>query len=506
MTRAGARLTLTLSFCASSTLLAACSSGGSGPNRSHPATSPATAPTPTPAPPIAGAPTFPGLGSGTTYVVDGATGDDQNAGTALAPWRTVDRVESANLAPGDQVIVRAGQYELDVNLRLEGLRGTASAWIGLVADGPVRLRNSAAQNVVSIRDCSHLLLRGFEITHDDGAAPYGSWAQVDGVKLEGAPSEQVAIVSCRIHHVGNVGVGSQSAEVRGLLLQGTEIHDCYTAVYWGYYEDPARRYVHDSRIAGCYLHDCPPVDRDGTGYGIQLKGGSRGNVIEDCVLADVGGATRAAIAVYHVSTDAGPRSERNVIRRNLVVRSRGEGIFAVEGALIENNVLVDGRTGIVLARRDTGSWGAFYGNLTVRHNSVLRVTDGAGRGLAVGDGAFTGAFEVGNNLLMVMQAGQLALRGPTAWPGTGRQNLVLGGSQGDARLGAIALTGPGVVVSTTLGAPGFLVPTTGDQADGAADASLASADDFHGVARGAAGDVGAIEAPARGVIAIGFKP
>jgi hypothetical protein len=456
---------------------------------------------------VVGAPQYPGAGTGTVYYVDGATGNDANPGTQAQPWQTVDRLESQPLRPGDLIRVQAGTYDLDVNLQLDGVRGSSTAWIGLEADGAVVLRNSAVANVISVRDCAFLFLKGFEITHDNGGAAYGGWDGVDGVKFEQLNSENVAIDTCFIHDIGNVGVSSQVGEVRGLIVYGCEIADCYTGIYLGYYEDVNKRYAHFGRIARNYIHDCPPQDLDGTGYGIQIKGGSRGNVIEDNVLVDVAGSSRAGIAVYHVSTDQQVYTERNVLRRNLVHRSRGEGIYAAEGALIENNVIVDsGSVGIVLNRRDSGGWGAFYGNLEVRHNSVYRVNDPAGRGLTVGDSTFSAPFVISNNLLAVEGAGQLAARGPGTFGGTGSQNVTFGGTSGSG-LGSISVPDMSAVQSTAFSANGFLRPAPGGALDDAGDPASATSGDYFEAARGSRPDVGAFEEPGVAVALVdGFKP
>ncbi|MBL4844027.1 MAG: right-handed parallel beta-helix repeat-containing protein [Planctomycetes bacterium] len=457
--------------------------------------------------PSVGAPSYPGAGSGTTYYVDGSSGDDSNPGTQASPWRTVDRIEIQTFAPGDLVQIKAGTYDLDTNLRLEGIRGSATAWIGLQADGVVVIRNAGAQNVVSVRDCAYLFLKGLEITHDNGGAPYSNWTGVDGVKFEQLDSNDIALDTCSIHDIGNVGISSQTGEIRGLIVYGCEIADCYTGIYLGYYEDANKRYAHFSRIANNYIHDCPPQDLDGTGYGIQIKGGSRGNVIEDNVLVDVAGNSRAGIAVYHASTDRAVASEQNLIRRNFVHRSRGEGVYAAEGAVIENNLIYESNSsGIVLNRRDSGSWGVFYGNLQVRNNTVYLVGSASARGLYVGDSSFTGPFVISSNVLVVTGAGQLALRGPGAFAGTATLNRVLGGTSGGG-LGAVNLPGLTVFESTTFGDLGFLRPLAGGDLIDAGDPAWVASDDFRSTARGTRPDAGAFEVPVAGPgLADAFKP
>ncbi len=451
---------------------------------------------------------YPGEGSGIHRWIDGALGNDSNPGSEAFPWRTVDRIESASFAPGDLVHIRAGTYDIQGSLRLTGIAGAPLAWVGLVAEGPVTLRNSALSNVINVEDCHYLFLRGFEITHDNGALPYGSWHQVDGIKFQNAPSTHVSIDSCRIHHLGNVGVSSQAPVIRHIRVVDCEIHDTYTGIYWGYFEAPSKRYAHHGTIARNYIHDCPPVDLDGTGYGIQIKGGSRGNLIEDNVLVRTAGNTRAGIAVYHISTQLGLESDRNVIRGNLIRLSRAEGIYATEGALIADNVIVDsGSIGISVTRRDTG-WGSYYGNLTVQNNTVYGVQAGSGQGMFTGVGPFVAPQVIANNLLLVTGPSQTSLRLPPGFAGVSLQNHCLGSVAGPA-LGVVVLPDLSDLLSTSWGDADFLFPTAAGSLVSAAAPVLASSLDFHGTLRDGAPDVGAFESRGRGnpgwVLTDGFK-
>lgn len=371
-------------------------------------------------------PVYPGAGTGGHKWIDIVAGNDANAGTATAPWRTLDKLETLTLLPGTIVHVKAGTYMLNSNLVLNGKNGNAAAWIGLEAEGAVLVRNNAVQNVVELSGCSYLYLRGFDISHDNGTAAYGSWAAVDAIKFSGNCND-VSVDSCVLHDVGNCGVASQAPLVQRITVYSCEIRNCFCGIYWGYYEDVAKRYAHDSRIASNNIHDCPPVDLNGTGYGIQIKGGSHGNIIEDNVLTNVGGNTRAGICVYHASTDATVSNQPNVIRRNLVRQARNEGIYASEGALIENNILSDSQNyGIRVDRRDTISWGAFYGRLTIRNNTIQRVMSATGVGLSVQANAFSPPFVVANNFVWVNGATtQKAFEGPIGFSGSASRRYKL---------------------------------------------------------------------------------
>ncbi|MSR75511.1 MAG: hypothetical protein EXS14_08610 [Planctomycetes bacterium] len=435
-------------------------------------------------------PVYPGAGSAAHKWIDIVAGNDANAGTAAAPWRTLDKMESVTLLPGTIVHVKTGTYMLNGNLVLNGKNGTVAAWIGIEAEGTVLVRNTALQNVVELSACSYLYLRGFDISHENGSGAYGTWAAVDAIKFTGNCND-VSIDSCVLHDVGNCGVSSQANLVQRITVYGCEIRHCYCGIYWGYYESTAKRYAHDGRIASNYIHDCPPVDLDGTGYGLQIKGGSYGNVIEDNVLVNVGGNTRAGICVYHASTSTAVSTQPNIIRRNLVRNARNEGIYASEGALIENNVLSDSQNcGIRVTRRDTVSWGAFYGRLTIRNNTIQRVMSATGVGLSVQTNTFSAPFIVANNFSCVNGAAtQKAFEGPIGFSGTASKNYCYGTVTG-TNLGSMAANATNFW-SHTFGNAGYVYPKTTSVFLNQADLGNLAADDFNGMARSGASEPGA---------------
>ncbi len=52
----------------------------------------------------------PAAATGTTYYVDAASGNDAAAGTTSATaWRTLGKVDATTFAPGDRILLHAGQ-------------------------------------------------------------------------------------------------------------------------------------------------------------------------------------------------------------------------------------------------------------------------------------------------------------------------------------------------------------------------------------------------------------
>src|SRR2546421_9079 len=183
--------------------------------KSGTATVTVTAQQPPPPPPPSGS------GSGACRYVDGAAGNDANAGTSTAPWRTIQHAaDAAN--PGDTVIVNDGVYTGGSNVVTVGRSGTASAWLvfraahrwGAVLDG----RNNASAV-------------GFEIN--------GSYVRVEGSEV-GGPSRygidaynghDVDVVANNVHDVGHVctdDVGGRvgiDAYARNLTIERNVVHD-----------------------------------------------------------------------------------------------------------------------------------------------------------------------------------------------------------------------------------------------------------------------------------------
>ena len=140
------------------------------------------------------------------------------------------------------------------------------------------------------------------------------------------------------------------------------------------------------------------------------------------------------------------------------------------------------------------------------NNTVYQVAAANGRGLYVGDSAFSGPFAISNNLLVVRGANQLALRGPGGFGGTASMNVTFGGSSGSG-LGTVGTPDLTLVQSTDFNALGFLRPAAGGTLVDGGDPAWSAIDSFYGAPRGAQPDVGAFEAPVTAArLTDGFKP
>jgi len=394
------------------------------------------------------------------------------------------------------MLLSPGRYEVST-LSLEGVNGEPGLPIVLegAGEGVEIVGTSPANNVISLHDNHDLELRRLDVSFIGGADPTNN--SVDAIKFETGVSHDILIEDCILHDVGNVIVGAQAPEIYRVTLRRNELRNAgVCCVYWGYFEEEPKRYAHDCLIDQNLMTDCPADARSATGYGIQIKAGSYGNVIQDNVLMDVAGTSRAGIIVYHTAEAVGePLRADNVIRRNVILRSRNEGIDAAAGAVIENNLVIDAANyGYYFQGRD-----GYTGPLKVINNTArLSTASGNDRGFMFS--GWQGVDErsvIAHNLSLMTTADLVAFR---ATDGVGgaivAENLAFGTTD---IAGVALLSSPEQAVqSLSYGDPDFLFPVTGGPAVDAGSPSPAAADDFNGVTRDGLPDIGAYESTGGG--------
>jgi acid phosphatase len=164
-------------------------------------------------------------GSGRCWYV-ATTGNDANAGTQSAPFKTLQR--AANVVnPGDGVLVGAGVYTGSSSAVVTLSRsGTASAWItfksaatwGAVVDG----QNNYSQTGISIR-ANYVRVQGFEVRGSDRGG-------IDAYNGSSRPHD-VDIVLNNIHDIGKECTGDSGGRVGvnayadNLTIERNVIHD-----------------------------------------------------------------------------------------------------------------------------------------------------------------------------------------------------------------------------------------------------------------------------------------
>jgi hypothetical protein len=390
----------------------------------------------------------------TLYVAP--TGNDAADGAAITPWRTLQR--AANLVrPGDQVIVRAGNYA-GFNLTTSGTAANPivfSADPGVVVNSPNPVRTQDGINL-------------------EGA----SWIVIEGFTVIGMP--RTGIRSVTNHHVTirrNVGDmngrwGILTGFSDDLLIEDNEMSRSVAehGIYVGNSGDrPVIRHNHVWGNSANGIHMNGDINQGGDG------------VITGAVV------------------------EGNVIHGN--GRTGGSGINGdgVQSSRFVNNILYDNHaSGISLYQIDGGQPSR---NNLIAHNTIVQAADGRWA-INIQDGA-TGN-RVVNNILLTLHSfrGVIDISADSLSGFVSDSNAVTGRfttNGGDSILTLAAwrtATGQDLHSFTTTPAAVFVNSAAGDYHIGASsparDTAMVPTDvttDFEGLARpsGPASDIGADE-------------
>ncbi len=282
-----------------------------------------------------------------TYYVDAVAGNDGNAGTAAAPWRSLQKAADAMRA-GDTAVVRAGAYGQRVRVRVSG---TAAAPIVFWAEGAVETRGFTVL-------ADFVVIRGFGISTT--GPKYDT--ETAGIYLAG---RGCLVEGNRFHQTAYVGVLLDRAS-RGCVLRGNRLEQCALAgmEVLGAGHLVERNEVLDTRtqVGGNLYQDANGFSVFGPGHVF------RGNVIAGFTMAQPGdphvdGFQSWTSPPYTAVTDA--VFERNRIDLPLCTTVSHAAGFMFQGSparvTIRNNVIRAGR-GIQLT---TGS------GLRVWHNTIV---------------------------------------------------------------------------------------------------------------------------------------
>ncbi len=195
--------------------------------------------------------------TGTTYYVS-PSGNDSNAGSSAAPWKTLSKAASTAQA-GTTVIVKAGTYYETLN---PGYSGASGKWItfksetalGAILDG----QNSRSSGVDLSAPRSYIRIEGFTIRNHKGDAVY-----MHDYYSRGADYNQV--VNCDISY--NAGDAVNARNTVGTLVEGCDIHDnTLTAVAMG-----GQYFSHDLVVRRTKIHYNGKDGIQGSGYNMLVE-------------------------------------------------------------------------------------------------------------------------------------------------------------------------------------------------------------------------------------------
>ncbi|HET6149726.1 MAG TPA: right-handed parallel beta-helix repeat-containing protein [Polyangia bacterium] len=298
------------------------------------------------------------------YLVSPA-GDDNAAGAAATPWRTLQR-PWRTIRAGDTVTVEDGSY---AGFGCDGTSGSAAARI------VIRARNRWGAKVTSASASS---------TEDFIQLNSCSYVTVDGFDVSGAPRSGIAIL-------GNADDGS---DARGVTIQNCYAHQNGGTVVAG---------RHDGVFSGFALDLTIQDNRiDGTGeHGIYVSNAADNPAILRNDVANTGANGIQINADLSTGGDGLISNWR--IEGNVVRNCRGSAGFNLDGAILgvaRNNVIYNcARGGITLFQGDGAQ--ASHGNLIV-NNTVYNPT-GSRAAIQVASGANDNI--IFNNILYAQTTG-----------------------------------------------------------------------------------------------------
>ena len=368
------------------------------------------------------------------------------------------------LAPGDELVLTAGEYLLSRGLKISLTAEEASPSIIRAQDEDAVLIRlpSADHNIVEIRSSRFLTIRGLRFSG-------GS----HGLRL--MDSDFITIEDCEIFETGDVAISAKAGGTyEGLVIRRNHIHHTNgtgEGLYLGCNHDRCR--VANSLVEGNYIHHTNRASVD-QGDGIEIKEGSFGNVVRDNVIHD----TKYPGILTYSTAGNGPA---NVIERNLVWNVSDYPIQSAADAIIRNNIVLGGP--VVMQAHQAGR----PSNLVVAHNTIIS----PGAGIVVRD--VSGPVQIVNNA--VFAASEFAINVIS-----GEKSMVqVEGNVGEGRLagartGLLQVKGiAGELIDADYDRlpPVDVFPAPGSQLVGSGVKAFVTAVDFNGSKRNGEADAGA---------------
>jgi Periplasmic copper-binding protein (NosD) len=254
-------------------------------------------------------------------------GDDRAAGSAAAPWKTLQHA-AGRVAAGDTVVVRAGTYA-GFDLRTSG---TAGKPITFRTEGEVVIgtRNPKTPDGINLEGAGHVALEGFKVLNNSGSIPRA------GIRIVNA--DHVGIRKNTIDHCGSWGILAGFANDLVVENNVTSRSEREHGIYVG---NSANR----------------PVIRGNRSWG--------NNVCGIHINADKSAGGDGIIT--------GALVENNVIFGNGKKGGGGINCDGVQGSRIQNNLLYDNHSSGITLYRDCGG-GPSKDNVVV-NNTVIMARD-----------------------------------------------------------------------------------------------------------------------------------
>ena len=300
-----------------------------------------------------------------SYYVDSVNGNDGNAGTQSAPWRSLSRVNSQLLAPGDSLFLKRGSSWSGQTL-LVPENGTAINRITVDA-----YASGAAPLISGVSSCAYV--SGDYVTVRNLTLDDCRWA---GIEFAAGATFGLAELNTVSHNAAGVHVATGSSD--NTIQKNTIVNNNKMSV----------------------LTPCPPSCSDDSGaFGILLNG-NRNKVANNTISGSDTfsydfGRDGAAVELYNASANT---IQRNVAIDNETFSELG-GASTTDNAFIYNSV----RSATLQAKFVVLPGAAL--NTTLRNNSAY-LTNATSQGFVCYSGCSPTVLHMRNNLVKaVLKAG-----------------------------------------------------------------------------------------------------
>ena len=289
--------------------------------------------------------------TGAYYVA--ATGSDTNAGSATAPFRTIQR--AINTVPaGSTIVVKAGTY----NEKLSISSKSGLTIVNNPGDKPVLTGAGFSSGyLISIAGSNNIVFSGFEVSNFKGP-------ELEGIVIHNA-SKNIEISNCLIHDIattlsgGNVhailAVGDSNTAMTNITIKNNEVYNCTT----GWSESiTVGSNVDGFTISNNKIHDVTNIGIDAAGF-----------YSNGCTIASMNQARNGLIA-------------NNLVYNLASSYASCAGIYVDGGRdiIVENNTVHNSQYGIEVGCENpydkvNTSVRAIVSGIIVRNNTIYNNTE-----------------------------------------------------------------------------------------------------------------------------------
>jgi parallel beta-helix repeat protein len=288
------------------------------------------------------------------YIVS-PTGNDSAAGTAVAPWKTLQH--ASDLAkPGDVISVRAGTYAGFIMGWNFPQGGTANAPITFQADPGtlINVRNGKTPDAIDLENCNYVTISGFTIIPDASQSNWRTALRAAG----GGIGVNFSNNTIQLRQVDQCGM--MTSFTTDLLVQNNTVSGGYdTGIYVA--NSAVRPTVRGNKVTnvlgnGLLLNG--DVSQGGNGL-------IPGALVENNIITNVG--MGGSLAKYGAGSAINLGGVQNsVIRNNIIANAHAKGLTVAQlqssqgstNNLIANNTIMvaaDGQSALRLADASTGN-------------------------------------------------------------------------------------------------------------------------------------------------------